>query len=266
LPNAPSLAACAAAPAVGRKELDFAAYQTRYVALEVLYLGHQYDGFARQDTTQATIEEHLFAALRKTRLAPAAASWQELQYSRGGRTDKGVSGLGQVVALRLRSAGRAGQASVAEEAELDYPMLINRALPDDIRVLGWATAPEGFSARFSARFREYKYFIIADAGLDVGRMRAAAAHLVGEHDFRNFCKPDVAAVRSFRRRVMEVRVERMEGLEWGGRSMLELYIQGTAFLYHQVRRTTCCSAQRAWATEEGTWCVCAAHSHSVGRP
>ena len=35
---------------------------------------------------------HLFAALRTTRLVPPGASWQELRYSRGGRTDKGVSG------------------------------------------------------------------------------------------------------------------------------------------------------------------------------
>ena len=38
------------------------------------------------------LQGHLFAALRTTRLVPAEASWQELRYSRGGRTDKGVSG------------------------------------------------------------------------------------------------------------------------------------------------------------------------------
>ena len=54
----------------------------------------------------------------------------------------------QVVALRVRSAARAGEEPVwDEERELDYPALLNRALPDDIRVLGWTTAPEGFSAR-----------------------------------------------------------------------------------------------------------------------
>lgn len=168
-------------------------------------------------------------------------SWQELQYSRGGRTDKGVSALGQVVALQLRSAGRAGQSALPEEQEMDYPTLLNRALPDDIRVLGWTTAPEGFSARFSARFREYKYFIVDDhGGLDVERMREAAAHLVGEHDFRNFCRPDVAAVKSFRRSILEVRLQPVRELSWGGKGILELYIRGTAFLWHQASRLEAC--------------------------
>lgn len=38
------------------RELDFGAYQQRYVALELLYLGHAYQGFARQADTEETIE------------------------------------------------------------------------------------------------------------------------------------------------------------------------------------------------------------------
>ena len=40
----------------GGADLDFASYRQRYIALELLYLGHAYDGFARQDNTDATIE------------------------------------------------------------------------------------------------------------------------------------------------------------------------------------------------------------------
>ncbi|KAL4432546.1 hypothetical protein ABPG77_000483 [Micractinium sp. CCAP 211/92] len=282
------------------KDLDFSAYQQRYVALELLYLGHAYGGFARQDNTDETVEGHLFAALRQTRLIPAGTSWQELRYSRGGRTDKGVSALGQVVALLLRSAGRASQPGpVPAASELDYPALLNRVLPKDIRVLGWTDVPEDFSARFSAKFREYKYLITYqppaqpssfDAGaseagpaaeaeaaagggapppagssdgaggeqqggapagqqqqqrdqeagslapaLDVARMREAAAHFLGEHDFRNFCKVDVAQVQNFTRRVLDFRIEELPGCGWGGRALLQLHIRGTAFLWHQVR-------------------------------
>ena len=53
--------------------------------------------------------------------------------------------------------------------------------------------------RFDARAREYKYFIVQDGSLDVDAMREAAGHLVGEHDFRNFCKADVAQVRRRRK-------------------------------------------------------------------
>lgn len=58
--------------------------------------------------------------------------------------------LGQVVALLLRSAGRAGQPGpVPAASELDYPALLNRVLPRDIRVLGWADVPQDFSARWA---------------------------------------------------------------------------------------------------------------------
>ena len=138
-------------------DLDFSTYQQRYVALDLMYLGHEYDGFARQENTDETIEvrrrwrqrgairtdnplqnagfgcfvcgswvfcasqshalplfvfphspparpqRYLLAALKHTRLVPPDANWEDLHYSRGGRTDKGVSG---------EPAGREGLAAV----------------------------------------------------------------------------------------------------------------------------------------------------------
>jgi tRNA pseudouridine38/39 synthase len=218
-----------------RSELNFNAYQRRYVALEFLYLGHDYDGLARQETTPDTIERHLFAALTRTRLIPAGTDYKDLKYTRAGRTDKGVSALGQVVALLLRSSARAGEPPVEEENELDYPSLLNNVLPEDIRVLGWTTVPDGFSARISALHREYKYLVVNRGELDVERMQQAGQLLLGQHDFRNFCKPDVVAVRNFERKMLEVRVERVASCTWGEWQLVEFYVRGTAFLWHQVR-------------------------------
>ena len=53
----------------------------------------------------------------------------------------------QVVALVLRSNARVGEPEAPLELEFDYPLLLNKALPPDIRVLGWAPAPEDFNAR-----------------------------------------------------------------------------------------------------------------------
>lgn len=89
----------------------------------------------------------LFAALRRVTLIPADAEPGSLCYSRCGRTDKGVSAFGQVLALRLRSSAAAGDPLPPASAELDYAGMLNRALPDTIRVLGWADTPPGFSAR-----------------------------------------------------------------------------------------------------------------------
>lgn len=217
--------------------VDFDKYQQRYVALQFLYLGHDYHGFARQEGIAKTIEESLFNALKKLCLVPEDKSWQELRYSRGGRTDKGVSALGQVVALYLRSAGKAGEPLLPEDQEIDYPTILNRVLPAEIKILGWTTVPDDFSARFSAQYREYKYFIVTrPEDLDIDKMREAAQYLLGEHDFRHFCKVDVVAVRTFVRSIFEVKLEDIGGTEYSSsRRVLQLYIKGSAFLWHQIR-------------------------------
>jgi hypothetical protein len=51
--------------------------------------------------------------------------------------------------------------------------------------------------RFDARARQYKYYLLQDGSLDLGAMRSAAVHLVGVHDFRNFCKADVVQVSAW---------------------------------------------------------------------
>jgi tRNA pseudouridine38/39 synthase len=66
-----------------------------------------------------------------------------------------------VVSLDIRSKltqeQLSGGGSTVEE-ELDYPKLLNRVLPVDIRVLAWCPAPPDFSARFDCKERTYKYF------------------------------------------------------------------------------------------------------------
>eukprot|EP00897_Mesotaenium_endlicherianum_P000345 jgi/Mesen1/10310/ME000079S09731 len=74
----------------------------RHIALQLMYLGAGFHGFASQGGPQRTVESEVFAALRRTRLL-LAASPEEARYSRCGRTDKGVSARGQVIALHLRS-------------------------------------------------------------------------------------------------------------------------------------------------------------------
>lgn len=92
----------------------------RHVALRIYYDGQKYSGLAESvgSDHDASVEKALFRALRTSRLVESRAS---SGYSRCGRTDKGVSAAGQVVALRLKSAyaldaswDAAGQDLVAE--------------------------------------------------------------------------------------------------------------------------------------------------------
>lgn len=66
----------------------------------------------------------------------------------------------QVVSLDIRSKLTQEQLSGGGNTveELDYPKLLNRVLPADIRVLAWCPAPPDFSARFDCRQRTYKYY------------------------------------------------------------------------------------------------------------
>ena len=75
-------------------------------------------------------------------------------------------------------------------AEIDYCKMLNSVLPEHIQVVAWAPcARRDFSARFDCVGRTYKYFF-PRGGLDLGAMNEAGESLVGEHDFRNFCKMD----------------------------------------------------------------------------
>ena len=76
--------------------LGFYRYNTRHIALKILYLGWDYHGFAAQEDTEKTIETALFDALLKTKLIE---SRETSNYHRCGRTDKGVSAFGQVLLI-----------------------------------------------------------------------------------------------------------------------------------------------------------------------
>lgn len=73
----------------------------RYIALKVMYFGRRFYGFASEAQMEPTVESEIFRALDKARLLVGGR--KESCYSRCGRTDKGVSSVGQVIALYLRS-------------------------------------------------------------------------------------------------------------------------------------------------------------------
>ena len=43
---------------------------------------------------------------------------------------------------------------------MPYTVILNRLLPDDIRVLGWAPVDYAFNARFGCLHRTYRYFFV----------------------------------------------------------------------------------------------------------
>ena len=157
----------AAQSRTSQRKFDFTKYKRRRILLRISYFGWKYNGYASQEDSGKTIESELFAALLQTKLIE---SREKSNYHRCGRTDKGVSGTGQVISLDVRTNLLSGDGIYEQEgykesgdkkteAEIDFCTVLNRNLPDDIRVTGWAPAPGlDFSARFDCIGRSYKYF------------------------------------------------------------------------------------------------------------
>ncbi|KAG2180903.1 hypothetical protein INT43_008483 [Umbelopsis isabellina] len=216
------------------RPFDMSKYSQRSVAFKVAYFGWPYSGFAAQGNEKdvPTVEGAIFKALLTAKLIENPDS---CNYSRCGRTDKGVSGLGQVIGLNVRSNKPKDQ-DTEDFQEIAYIDTMNRILPRDIRIVAWSPAPNDFNARFDCTSRTYKYFF-SKGKLDLDRMRKAASYLIGSHDFRNFCKLDPAKnIQNYERTVLSVEIRPVADLtQKESLQMYELELKGTAFLWHQVR-------------------------------
>src|SRR5919109_1201416 len=140
------------------------------VKLTLEYDGTEFSGWAAQPGLR-TVEAELRGALDCV-----YPSWEALAVA--GRTDAGVHAVGQVASFAADGGPPADVVATASEA-----------------------APEGFSARFSATGRTYRYRVWRRAAhspfelrrslwwprpLDERRLAESAALLAGEHDFRAF--------------------------------------------------------------------------------
>ena len=227
------------------RSFDFKSYKKRHVLLHVAYAGWNFHGFAVQEITGKTIESELFRALKITKLIE---NRETSNYHRCGRTDKGVSAFNQVISIDLRSNLLEGpgvfgfEGCTAEsraklsEDEIDYCKIINANLPDEIQVVAWAPCNDlEYSARFNCIQRTYKYFF-PRGDLDLSRMNDAGKLLLGEHDFRNFCKMDVAhGVVNYTRNLSLVEAKTLSQTPESAYEMCVLTIRGKAFLWHQIR-------------------------------
>lgn len=230
------------APQPATRPFDFTKHSTRKIALRFSYAGSQYGGLAFQMgvTPLPTVEGVLFDAFSQIRLVDPQKGFEGCGWERCGRTDRGVSGAGQVVSLWVRSAlpavseteDTSSDVALAEPPrELRYISMLNRVLPPTIRALAWSPVAPTFSARFACKYRHYKYFF-HPRGLDIPAMQNAAARLMGEHDFRNLCKLDPSKqISNFKRTILRAEISPVDGQD--GIYVFDLV--GTAFLYNQVR-------------------------------
>lgn len=217
------------------KEFDFSKYQKRKIALRFAYLGWNYQGLALQaeGTELPTVEGKIMEALFKVKLI-GSLEQRNCDFSRCGRTDRGVSAMNQVISLKVRSKLNEDQLKdeVNDHLEVDYIKVLNQALPEDIRMHSVCLRPgEDFDARFSCTFRHYKY-IFDGRNLNIEKMNTAAKLFIGDNDFRNFCKIDASKqINNFRRTILMSQVNELPDKK----GFYVYNLKGTAFLWHQVR-------------------------------
>lgn len=202
------------------------------LVLKLGYRGADFCGFAAQPgrrTVAGEVVRSLETLLRR-----------EVDLTCAGRTDAGVHAIAQYVSVPV----------TADELDLPVRRLmhgLSALLPDDISPAMLYHAPKGFSARFDARSRSYRYRIVAGearpvlawdhawwlrSDLDVAAMGEAASALVGEHDFKSFCKATSAEGKPTHRCVMRCDVS--EQAECGER-VICIDVVGNAFLHSMVR-------------------------------
>ncbi|HVK32154.1 MAG TPA: tRNA pseudouridine(38-40) synthase TruA [Burkholderiaceae bacterium] len=227
------------------------------IALGVAYRGGAYQGWQSQPGGR-TVQDRLEAAL-------SAFAAQPVTTVCAGRTDAGVHALNQVVHLD----------APVEREPFSWVRGSNRYLPEDVAVQWCRPVPPAFHARYSARGRRYAYVLLEspvrpalEAGqvgwvfraLDGDAMRAAAAHVTGEHDFSSFRSAECQAASPVKR-LHRVAIER-RGAYW------RFDFDGTAFLHHMVRNLMGCLVAVGQGLHAPGWMaeVLAARSRDAAAP
>jgi len=199
--------------------------QSRRIALGIEYDGSRYCGWQMQSHGTRTVQHEIERAL-------SVVADHPVQVVCAGRTDTGVHATGQVVHFDTH----------AERKLKAWVMGVNTHLPDDISVYWSKQVDAGFSARFSANMRSYRYVIqqraarpalyshrvtwVYDA-LNTRAMHEAAQALVGENDFSSFRSSACQAEHAMRFvKSIEISAES---------SFVYIDIQANAFLHHMVR-------------------------------
>lgn len=195
--------------------------------ITVSYDGTRYRGWQRQQNTDQTIQSLIEQYLKKI-------LGYTVRISGSGRTDSGVHAFAQEASVRL-----------PEKIDIrNVQTLINRLLPEDIRVIRICPEEKSFHARLSAcgKCYEYrvdlrekpevffrKYRMHFPHRVEVAEMEKAAKMLTGKHDFTSFT--DLKDSDDTVRTVYRIEIENKD-------EVLLLRFFGDGFLYHMVRILT----------------------------
>ena len=236
----------------------------RTIRLTLAYEGTRYSGWQSQPG-QATVQGVLAEAIR-------GVTGEAIVPKGSSRTDAGVHALGQVVAFTTCSGLEPGV----------WVRALNAKLPSDITVVEGFAAADDFDPVWAAVSKRYRYRIHDAAWrpvlqrhlvwrwksrLDVPAMQAAAAELVGEHDFTSF-ETTPSTRRSKVRTIHAAEVFRHSGYDDAADAEVWIEVVGNGFLYNMVRIITGSLVMVGSGKRKPEWIreVIAARSRPVAGP
>ncbi len=194
------------------------------VLMDISYIGTHYCGWQAQNNALSvqTVVERAFGE----------ATGENKRVTGSSRTDAGVHAF--CMRAHVEYSG-----PIPPER---LPFVLNRYLPDDVRVTGARMVPQTLHARFQAIGKTYTYRIDnaphpnamtypfswhCPLSLDLIQMRGAASQLVGTYDFSAF------AAAGFQSKTTVKTIWRADVSRQG--SLICLTVSGSGFLYNMVR-------------------------------
>ncbi|WP_078551430.1 tRNA pseudouridine(38-40) synthase TruA [Bacillus alkalicellulosilyticus] len=194
--------------------------------LVIQYDGGRYKGWQRLGNGELTIQGKIESVLSELEGKP-------VEIIGAGRTDAGVHALEQIATFK----------SQKDVKESEIKKHLNRYLPQDISIVDVIKVHDRFHARYNAVNKTYvykiwneeythpfmrKYSMHVKEKLDVQKMKEAATHFVGEHDFTAFSNAK-SKKKSMVRTIHSLELIHNDGF-------LEVRIRGNGFLYNMVRK------------------------------
>jgi len=192
----------------------------------IQYDGGRYRGWQRLGNGDSSIQGKIENVLTEM-------AGDEVQIIGCSRTDAGVHAMEQIANFKIKTS----------MSELQIKAYLNKYLPNDISVLHLETVPDRFHARYNAKDKTYlykiwneehtnpfmrKYSMHVDQKLDISKMKEAASHFLGSHDFTAYSNAK-SKKKSMVREIYAISIEKENGF-------LHIRVRGDGFLYNMVRK------------------------------
>ena len=191
------------------------------------YDGAEFCGWQAQAQGERTVQGEMEAVLLKIFKRP-------VKVIASGRTDSGVHARAQVISFKADTRMK----------PLEIQRAMNSLLPEDIAVHKAQEVKSDFHAQYSVKEKTYRYSILNRKyrsvflndrvyfypyPLNILKMRQAAKHLAGRHDFKSFQAYDpLRRERRTVRTIKKITIKKEEDL-------IHIDVTADGFLYKMVR-------------------------------